>query len=176
MIRLTVSVFRKVGTPTFGSDGASIGIERELDTDLVANPAALAESIRRHLALCELAVNEEVIKLQKAPLAIPSVPRQPRQPVDGEPATAPARRAPAPPATEPAEAFDELQAEDDEDEDAPQNGSQLLGWARKQHADMKNWIIGYGNKCKFKGRVVEWSQSQVNRAYSAARAAQPQQR
>jgi len=91
----------------------------------------------------------------------------------------PARRLDPPPAIPPvgpAEAWDETEQphgansiEDEDDEDAPTDGRQLLGWARKQDRDMKSWIISLGYKRKFKGNVVDWTDAQVATAYAAAK-------
>jgi hypothetical protein len=77
---------------------------------------------------------------------------------------APARRAPGR-----AEARDRDQDLDGEDEDAPTDGRQLLGWASKQDPDMKGPIIGWGKKKGLHSKIVEWTPQQVAAAYRFAR-------
>jgi hypothetical protein len=75
-------------------------------------------------------------------------------------APAPARRAPG---------RAETRDQDLDDEDAPRDGRQLLGWAGKQDPDMKGPIIGWGKKKGLHTKVVEWSPQQVADAYRFAR-------
>jgi hypothetical protein len=70
---------------------------------------------------------------------------------------------------------DRSQASGDDDEgnedqeDPPTDGRQLLGWCAKQVPDAKGKVIGYGKKRGFPGRVVDWKPDQVDAAYRFAR-------
>jgi len=71
---------------------------------------------------------------------------------------------------------DEAQARDDEDQDAPSDGRQLMGWARKQDPDALGTILSYGKRNRLKSKIVDWTPDQVNAAYRFARAQQAQPR
>ena len=166
MITLTVSVCKKVGTPNYGSNGATCSFGNvELDDQLLHDPPALAAKIRGWYALAELAVEEEIGRLGNGHAPAPA-----RQPVVAPALPPPVARPSRPPALPPpaTEEFDHDQAEDDND-DTPRTGSQLLGWARKQHGDCKTFIITLGRKLKFTGKVVEWNAAQVLEAYQATK-------
>jgi hypothetical protein len=60
----------------------------------------------------------------------------------------------------------------DDDQDAPTNGRQLLGWAAKQVPDLKGALIGYGKKKGLRSKIVDWTPDQVADAYRYARAQQ----
>jgi hypothetical protein len=59
----------------------------------------------------------------------------------------------------------------DEDQDAPTNGRQLLGWASKQVPDLKGTILSFGKRNGLRSKIVDWTPDQVNAAYRFARAA-----
>ena len=63
----------------------------------------------------------------------------------------------------------EPQDQDLDDEDAPRDGRQLLGWASKQIPDLKGVLIGYGKKKGLASKIVEWTPQQVAAAYRFAR-------
>ena len=65
---------------------------------------------------------------------------------------------------------------DDQEEDPPTDGRQLLGWAAKQVPDAKGRVIGYGKKRGFPGRIVDWKADQVDAAYRFARSWQDRAR
>jgi hypothetical protein len=115
-------------------------------------------------------VNEELVRLNHQPAPRPAQ------------TAGPAASAPAPAAVSangtarhvnppPAAAQTNGEAHQGDDEDVPQNGSQLLGWARKQEEDCKSWIIRYGKKLGFEGRVVEWNTDPVGGAFWACKKA-----
>jgi len=177
-------VSRKVQPRSYHSNGAACGLRREIPLSALDNPDAFVREIRASMGLCEIAVEEELARLAAAH---PGPPTQiSESTIDGKdqlalPAALPATRtAPAsrrfdpPPAIPPvgsAEAWNETEQTiaDEDDEDAPTDGRQLLGWARKQDRDMKGWIISLGYKRKFKGNVVDWTDAQVATAYAAAK-------
>jgi hypothetical protein len=180
-IKLHVSVCRKVGTANYGSNGGTCGLEVEIAGSLLADPAKLAATIRGHFDLCEIAVNEELAKLGRSATNGTAQVRQPLittaapPTANGQAPTRPAARPPEPPA----EAFDELHsqefdasgAEDDDEADPPTTGGQLLGWARKQPHDAKNFAIKLGKKHKFPPRILDWTEAQVTTVYRAYRQA-----
>jgi len=176
--RLFVMVSMKVAPRKYFSNGAACGLKVEIPSTALDNPAAFVKQIRGHMELCELAVAEELAKLDAATpkqtvLESESNGPPPLSPPAARPAP-PSRRFDPPTAIPPvgsAEAWEESEqpAADEDDEDAPTDGRQLLGWARKQDRDMKGWIISLGYKRKYKGNVVDWSDAQVAAAYAAAK-------
>jgi hypothetical protein len=60
MLKLNVGLTRKVGEANFGSRGASINLEQELDSALVADPAKLKERMRQLFAVVRSALAEEL--------------------------------------------------------------------------------------------------------------------
>ena len=58
-----------------------------------------------------------------------------------------------------------------DDQDAPTNGRQLLGWASKQVPDLKGTILSFGKRNGLRSKIVDWTPDQVNAAYRFARAA-----
>ena len=60
MIRLNAGVSRKVGQPNYGSRGASVNVELELESTAAQDPQLLHDRIRRLFALARDAVNEEL--------------------------------------------------------------------------------------------------------------------
>ena len=59
--------------------------------------------------------------------------------------------------------------EDEEDEDPPIDGRQLLGWAAKQVPDAKGRVTAVGRKRGFPSRILDWTPQQVAAAYRSAR-------
>ncbi len=187
--RLFVMVSRKVQPRSYHSNGAACGLRREIPLSALDNPDAFVREIRASMGLCEIAVEEELARLAAAHPGPPTETLS--SSIDGKdqlapPAARPAARGvpntqrfntpPPIPPPGPAEAWDESEqpygatsVEDEPDEDAPTDGRQLLGWARKQDRDMKGWIISLGYKRKFKGNVVDWTDAQVAAAYAAAK-------
>ena len=60
MIKLNCGVSRKVGEPNYGSRGASVNVELELESATVQDPKLLHEKIRRLFALAKTSVDEEL--------------------------------------------------------------------------------------------------------------------
>jgi hypothetical protein len=60
MIKLNAGVSRKVGEPNYGSRGASVNVELELESSVVNDTDALYEKIRRLFALAKHSVDEEL--------------------------------------------------------------------------------------------------------------------
>ena len=59
-MKLNVGLSRKVGEPNFGSRGASVNLELELDNGLVEEPERLRERIRQLYQLAKASVDEEL--------------------------------------------------------------------------------------------------------------------
>ncbi len=60
MLKLSTGFSRKVGEPNFGSRGASVNLEIEVDSALVADPDRLHGKIRQLFALAKDSVDEEL--------------------------------------------------------------------------------------------------------------------
>jgi len=60
MLKLNVGLSRKVGEANYGSRGASVNLEVELETGLVSQPDQLNERIRRLFGMARAAVEEEL--------------------------------------------------------------------------------------------------------------------
>jgi len=60
MLKLNVGWSRKAGEPNFGSRGASVNLELEVEAGLVNQPDELQERIRRLYRLAKASVNEEL--------------------------------------------------------------------------------------------------------------------
>jgi hypothetical protein len=59
-LRLNVGLARKLGEANYGSRGASINLELELDSSLVSEPAKLQERIRQLFGLVKSSLAEEL--------------------------------------------------------------------------------------------------------------------
>jgi hypothetical protein len=69
MLKLDVRLSRKVGEANYGSRGASVHVELELDSGLVGEPARLQERIRQLFGVVRGAVLEELNGKGQAPNA-----------------------------------------------------------------------------------------------------------
>jgi hypothetical protein len=59
-LKLNVGLSRKVGEANYGSKGASVNLELELDSSLVAEPDRLQDRIRQLFRLAKASVDEEL--------------------------------------------------------------------------------------------------------------------
>ena len=75
MIKLNCGISRKVGEPNFGSRGASVNVELELDSAAAQDAKLLHDRIRRLFALAKASVDEEL-----GIAAANEAPQQPSQP------------------------------------------------------------------------------------------------
>jgi hypothetical protein len=66
MLKLNAGLSRKIGEPDYGSRGASVNLELEVEGNLVSEPDALLERIRKLFALAKQAVDEELNSGRKA--------------------------------------------------------------------------------------------------------------
>lgn len=60
MLKLNVGFTKKVGDPNYGSRGAAVNLELELDSGLVGDAERLKERIRQLFALAKSSVDEEL--------------------------------------------------------------------------------------------------------------------
>ncbi len=59
-LKLNVGLTKKVGEPNFGSRGASVNFEVELEADLIREPDQLREKVRYLFGLAQDAVEQEL--------------------------------------------------------------------------------------------------------------------
>jgi hypothetical protein len=59
-MKLNVGLSRKVGEPNYGSRGASVNLELELDNSLVEQPKRLRDRIRQLYQMAKASVDEEL--------------------------------------------------------------------------------------------------------------------
>jgi hypothetical protein len=59
-LKLSIASSRKIGEPNYGSRGAIVGLEMEVDSSLVDNPRQLHERIRRLFRLAKQSVDVEL--------------------------------------------------------------------------------------------------------------------
>lgn len=85
MIKLNVGLSKKVGTANYGSKGATVNIEAEVDSNLIQDPHRLKEQLRRLFGLARNSLEEE---LQPEELPSPGTRRDaPQIPETPRPAT-----------------------------------------------------------------------------------------
>lgn len=60
MIKLNAGFSRKMGEPNYGSRGASVNVELEVESGLISDPNALADRIRRLFELARRSVDIEL--------------------------------------------------------------------------------------------------------------------
>jgi hypothetical protein len=174
-IRLHIEVCKKEGTEHFGSIGATCGVDIELDPAVFHDPAAAVARIRGYYSFCETAMHEELTRLRNGKITQAANPPATDMTTV---AAAPEKRPTAPtrPVVAPAEKYDpvdEVPEEDDlpEDDNPPPDGRCLLGWAKSQPGDAKNWLVGLGKRKRFPNRILDWSPKQVQTAYQSYREA-----
>jgi hypothetical protein len=66
-LRVNVGLSRKVGEANYGSRGASVNVEMELDAAMIGEPARLQEQIRKMFATVRTSLAEELIGNGHAP-------------------------------------------------------------------------------------------------------------
>lgn len=59
-LRLTVGLSKKVGEAGYGSRGATVALELEVDSTIVGEPGRLQERIRELFGLAQQSINEEL--------------------------------------------------------------------------------------------------------------------
>lgn len=60
MLKLNVGLSKKIGLPDYGSRGAAVNLELELESSLVGDPDRLKERIRQLFAMAKASVEEEL--------------------------------------------------------------------------------------------------------------------
>jgi len=66
-LTLTVSQSKKIGEPNFGSKGASVTLQIEVDSSLASNPSQLQQQIRELFQQSRAAVEQELFGRDAAP-------------------------------------------------------------------------------------------------------------
>jgi hypothetical protein len=61
---------------------------------------------------------------------------------------------------------DEILDDEQEQETAPRDGRQLLGWAQRQRPDAKGEILSFGKKRGLASKIVNWTEDQVLAAWA----------
>ena len=85
MIKLNCGISRKVGEPNYGSRGASVNVELELESSAAQDAGALHEKIRKLFAVAKASVNEELgLASGSAGPAGPGTPPAARPPANGQ--------------------------------------------------------------------------------------------
>ncbi len=67
MLKLNVGVARKVGEASYGSRGASVNLELEVESGLAADTDALRDRVRHLFCMARAAVEEELSQNQSTP-------------------------------------------------------------------------------------------------------------
>jgi hypothetical protein len=161
-MKLTVSVSRKIGQPNYGSEGASCGLEMELDQSSLDNPAQLADRIRAAYHVVEGAIEDQLMRAAE-PVRREAPREAPLQP--GDPAYDRMHPAPPEPARRPAPAPVQQSQPDRgwlvDADDLPNSGKSFAGWMGKQSeatkAKVKNLITAW----KLPGLYKTWDAETV---------------
>ena len=143
-MKLRISVQRKTGAPNYGSDGVGAELEIELADELARDANAVLQHGAYWYGSLERMVDDQLRRMAgqhngagAPPAAIPAP-----APVSGG--------APSPATTPPAPARNEPGADDD----APQNGRQLLAWAGDR--GLKPRVYALKDAWGLPDRIVEW--------------------
>jgi hypothetical protein len=59
-LKLNIGLSRKVGEPNYGSRGASVNLELELESGLLSNPTRLQEQIKHLFGMVKVSLAEEL--------------------------------------------------------------------------------------------------------------------
>jgi hypothetical protein len=59
-LKLSIAMSRKIGEPNYGSRGATVGLEMEIDSGLVDEPKQLHERIARLFRLAKQSIDQEL--------------------------------------------------------------------------------------------------------------------
>jgi hypothetical protein len=59
-LKLNIAMSRKVGEPNYGSRGATVGLEMEVDSNLIDQPRQLNERIARLFQLAKASIDHEL--------------------------------------------------------------------------------------------------------------------
>ena len=71
-LKLNVGLSRKIGEANYGSRGASVNLELELDSAIVGEPERLQDRIRQMFQLAKQSIDEELHIAADSPSASPS--------------------------------------------------------------------------------------------------------
>jgi hypothetical protein len=67
MLKLNAGISRKVGEPNYGSRGASVNLELEVESNLVQDPDGLMDRVRKLFSLARDAVDAELNGSRQSP-------------------------------------------------------------------------------------------------------------
>lgn len=150
MIKLRVSICRKVGDPNYGSHGAGCDLEAELDSALLSDLDQLRAKIRQAYAICASAVAAELGEGGPARPAEPPAPRRERE--DDRPrerdqrSASPARSSGRP-------------------DSPPANGRQLMGWLKKRDEEYFERAQKIGKAHGYPWKIADWDEDQAADVY-----------
>jgi hypothetical protein len=173
---LTVSVVRKEGRPSYGSEGASCEITMDVAERSVSEaPESLVSEIRRAYALCDQAVSEQLARSAPAGSEAEPAPRQPDRTRPASQARPPSEPEPDRPARR-GGGYDSRIGPDGaarwQNSGAPKSGRELIAWSRKREESgetpgLFKRLVWFGESQNFPPRVVDWSRDEVNDALGA---------
>lgn len=123
-MKLIIGCSRKIGQPNYGSEGASCGLELELDQSSLDNPTALAERIRAAYQIVQRAVEDQLERAAEPPEADDLGPGDPAHDRRQLPPAGPPRRQPDRQPDRP----QRDRAGYGSEGDLPVNARQLAGW------------------------------------------------
>ncbi|MES2789239.1 MAG: hypothetical protein V4719_06425 [Planctomycetota bacterium] len=66
-LKLNVGLSKKIGLPDYGSLGASVNLELELDSNAIGDPERLRQQIRHLFGQAKLSIEEELSRQQPGP-------------------------------------------------------------------------------------------------------------
>ena len=67
-LKLNIGLSRKVGEPNYGSRGASVNLELELESGLLSNPTRLQERIKHLFGMVKVSLAEELNSSSHPPI------------------------------------------------------------------------------------------------------------
>jgi len=67
-LKLNIGLSRKVGEPNYGSRGASVNLELELESGLLSNPTRLQEQIKHLFGMVKVSLAEELNSSSHPPI------------------------------------------------------------------------------------------------------------
>lgn len=166
VMRLKLCVHRKAGAPNYGSDGAGAELELELSDDLADKPESLVQVSQIWYAALERAVGLELERMAaRRPPAIAAEPvlSPAGQSIPQPPQPPPPPPQPPQPTNPPQNGWQRNGNRSGGQGDPPRSGRQLLGWANGHGCHEHLMALAKAWNC---GRVVDWSQDNVQAAYN----------
>jgi hypothetical protein len=150
-MKLIIGVNRKVSA-NFASDGASCGLELEVDQALLDQPSVLADKIRGAFGIAESAVEDQLQRGADPP------------PIEIDDTLRPGDRGYTAPAAPPRQAppqRDRAAYGRPPADDPPTTGRQFAGWLTKQGPDCHQRVRDLIRAWNLPGRYVTWHDDDV---------------